>query len=85
MGINVQCSSYADFQLVVDSQPFKVGNVFYKFTVGGGFFVVAVAVDLSSSIGASQNTMPGSFATDYPNAIQLTDTAPIVGNNFSSI
>lgn len=82
MSLNIQCISYDDFKLVVNSLPDKVGNVYYKFTVGGGFFVVALSVELSFAVGGSQSTLPTSFATDFPNAIQLTDTAPTTLSNF---
>jgi len=85
MGMTAQCISYADFQLVVDSLPSKIGNVYYKFTSGGGFFVTAVTIDLSSAVSGSESTLPSSFATDYPNAIQLSATAPMIGSNFNLI
>ena len=83
MALQASLISYADFQLVVASLPDKIGNVYYKFTVGGGFFVTALTADFSSAISASQSTLPSSFATDYPSAIQLTHTGPVVGSNFS--
>lgn len=83
MSITYSAQTYSDFQAVISSLPFKIGTVYY--CTNGGFFAVALAADFSSGIvGLSQGSAPGSFATDYPNAIQLT-VAPVVGSNINLI
>lgn len=80
MGIKYTAQNYADFQTVAANAPFRIGSVYYAST-SGGFFAIALAADFSSWLYVSQSTVPPSFATDYPNAIQLT-IAPVAGSNF---
>ncbi len=81
--ISISVTSYSDFQTVITSLPFKIGNFYYKFTSGGGFFAVAYSADFNGVISVSQSLLPSTLSTDYPNAIQLTDTAPVLGSNFN--
>lgn len=74
MGVNVQCSSYDDMKLVVASLPSKAGNAYYRFASGAGFWMVVVTEDFQFAVGAVQNTLPASLATDFPNAVQLADS-----------
>lgn len=79
MGVNIQCASYDDFKAVLGGLPGKIGVVYYRFVSGAGFFAVGMTADFRSAVGVAQSTLPSTFSTDYPNAIQLADSALAVG------
>lgn len=74
MGINWNFSVYADFKAALNAAAFK-GDVFYV-NVTGTF--QAYAVDYSRNyvfflqITGSGNQQPGSFSSDFPNAVAWT-------------
>lgn len=84
MSVQIRLASYNDFKTMVDSLPVK-GTVYYsEISATGSFWVVFLAGDFNFLVGAGfALPAPSTFATDYPNAIALTDSSISVGNEFS--
>ena len=67
--------NYADFKTILSNLPRKF-TVFY-YTVTSDMKIAAVSSELDTLVWFSSGTVPGSFGTDFPNAVLLSaDFAP---------
>lgn len=76
--MRIQTQTYADFVTVTNSIG-AIRNMFYHINISTDEFNVhAVVADGKISVNYGQGgSTPSSFATDYPNAIQLTENIGI--------
>lgn len=82
MKLVISCQSYSDFKTILDSLSSKTGNVYYHSSTGG-FFIVAMSIDFSSSVGIGTNIEPSTFHDDFPNAIELDHAPTVTGATFT--